>query len=404
MKSHLAILSLLIISLFCIGEVATADKFADLQARYLKLRNTDTEIRKPEAWRALSAEFEKFAERNEKSSSSGQALFNAGVLHEELWRKAGDENDLKKSMAIFEALPRDFPGDPFADDALLRVGDLWAVSAEDEEEARRKYSEIVEAYPDGDVVDVARDRLKKLGHKETHANKKDAEAVSQLPLVILDPGHGGEDLGAKGSGGLYEKDVVLGVALSVANLAKKEQIYQVRLTRRDDSFVSLTERTNLANDFDAKAFISLHVNSGPIRNVSGLESYYLDNTNDKSSQALAERENQYFQESGDAGDLNFILSDLIQSSKMEDSITLTNVLHKSIKVSLGTKWGKVNDHGVKKAPFYVLVGTHIPATLLEMMFINNPTDEKLLAQSNFRQSLAVGINEGIKAFLTRKAS
>lgn len=386
------------------GEVVSADEFGDLQARYLKLRNTDTDIEKPESWRKLSAAFEKFAEKNTKSPSSGQALFNAGVLHEELWRKAGDENDLKKSMAIFEALPRDFPGDPFADDALLRAGDLWAVSEEDEEEARRKYSEIVEAYPDGDAVDVARSRLKKLGKTQNEDEKTSAYVASQLPLVILDPGHGGEDLGAKGSGGLYEKDVVLGVALTVERLAKQEQVYQVRLTRRGDTFVPLTERTNMANDFDAVAFISLHVNSGPVRNVSGLESYYLDNTNDKSSQALAKRENQFFEESGDIGDLNFILSDLIQSSKMEDSITLTNVLHKSVKAELVKKWGKINDHGVKKAPFYVLVGTHIPGALLEMMFINNSKDEKFLAQADFRQSLAIGINEGIKAFLTRKAS
>lgn len=375
-----------------------ADPFETLQSRYLSLRNTDVQTTKHEQWRVLAGNFESYVKKNPKSPNVGQALFNAAIVYEELWRHHNTDADYEKAMSVFESIPRDFPGDAFADDALIRVGDLWA--ARDKSEAKKRYLEVAEAYPDGDMVDVAEAKLKVL--KRGGSKSKRSKSIDRsMPLVIVDPGHGGEDLGAKGQGGLNEKDIVLDVAIRLENLAKEEDLYQVRLTRRSDIFVPLVERTNLANDFDANLFISLHVNSAPVRSFTGLETYYLDNTDDKSSLALAERENQFFEQTGGVSDINFILSDLIQSSKIEGSITLANILQSSLKSHIEQQWGSVRSNGVKKAPFYVLVGTHVPGALVEMMFINNPKEEKLLSQTGVRQNLAEGLNEGIKAFLQK---
>jgi N-acetylmuramoyl-L-alanine amidase len=375
------------------------EPFEGLQSRYLSLRNTDVDSKKVSEWRSLAVQFEAFVRNSPRATNAGQSLFNAGILYEELWRNHKNEADLTKSINLFESIPRDYPGDVFADDALVKVGDLWL--QKDRKESKRRYREVVEAYPDGDMVDIAQKKLQELDGSKGKSKKR-SESLSELPLVIVDPGHGGEDLGAKGVSGFSEKDIVLDVALKLENIVKAEKVYQVRLTRRSDLFVPLIERTEMANDYDASLFISLHVNSGPVRSVTGLETYYLDNTDDKSSQALAERENQFFEESGGASDINFILSDLIQGSKMEDSITLANVIHGALKQKLDGRWGKIKDHGVKRAPFYVLVGTHVPGALVEMLFINNPNDERLLSQSGVRQNLAEGVNQGIKDFLSRK--
>ena len=392
---------LLIALILCLSlqSAVFAEPFEDLQAQYLSLRNTDVGSKRVSEWRSLAVQFEALVKKSPRSTTSGQALFNAGILYEELWRNYRNENDLTKSIALFESIPRDYPGDLFADDALVKVGDLWA--QKDKKESKRKYLEVVEAYPDGDMVDIAQKKLRELAGAKNQIKKRE-QTISELPLVIIDPGHGGEDFGAKGINGFSEKDIVLDVALKLENIVNTEKAYQVRLTRRSDLFVPLMERTKMANDYDASLFISLHVNSGPVRSVTGLETYYLDNTNDKSSQALAERENQFFEESGGASDINFILSDLIQGSKMEDSITLANVLQAAHKQKLDGRCGKIKDHGVKRAPFYVLVGTHVPGALVEMMFINNPNDERLLSQSGVRQNLAEGLNQGIKDFLIRK--
>jgi len=394
MRYLLLFLLTLITSVLAYG----VDPFENLQARYLSLRNTDVQTIKQEQWRILAGNFESYVKKNSKSPNVGQALFNAAIVYEELWRNHKAEADYQKAMSIFESIPRDFPGDSFADDALIRVGDLWA--ARDKTEAKKRYLEVAEAYPDGDMVDVAEAKLKVL-RRGGSSSKRRKSVDKSMPLIIVDPGHGGEDLGAKGQGGLNEKDIVLDVAIRLENIAKEEDLYQIRLTRRSDIFVPLVERTNLANDFDANLFISLHVNSAPVRTFTGLETYYLDNTDDQSSLALAERENQFFEQTGGVSDINFILSDLIQSSKMEGSIILANILQSSLKSHLEERWGLVRSNGVKKAPFYVLVGTHVPGALVEMMFINNPKEEKLLSQTGVRQNLAEGLNEGIKAFLQK---
>jgi len=131
--------------LLLVPGLSFADDFAALQAKYLTLRNTDVAIKNEESWRNLGQNFFKFVQKNNKSPHVGQALLDAGIIYELLWKKTGALEDQRQALDFFESVPRDFPGDDFADDALLRAGDLLSLPGGNKDEARRRYLEIVDA-------------------------------------------------------------------------------------------------------------------------------------------------------------------------------------------------------------------------------------------------------------------
>ncbi len=403
MRSVLFYLVIILVTTISCQLELKAEDFPTLQSKYLALRNTDTLVKERARWESLSKRFEEFAKKNLRAKEAGQALFNAAIIHEQLYQASKDRKYIDRSIQLYETIPRDFPGNDFADDALLKVGDIYSNLLDNKDEAERRYREIVEAYPNSDMLIVADARLKRTQEHSRDLSPDSRRAVlnKDLPLIVIDPGHGGEDHGAVGKDGLMEKDIVLDVAIKLNEISKKEGVYNIKLTRSSDVFVPLKNRTNYANDFDAELFLSLHVNSYPNGKVTGIETYYLDNTNDKSSQRLADRENQYFSEREGLQDLNFMLSDLIQNAKLGNSIVLANVIQKQLIDTMSTQWGKQHNLGVKTAPFYVLVGVHVPCALVEMYFVNNIQDEKNLARSALRQSLAEGLNQGIKEYILR---
>jgi N-acetylmuramoyl-L-alanine amidase len=175
----------------------------------------------------------------------------------------------------------------------------------------------------------------------------------------------------------------------------------VRLTRDKDEFVPLVRRTSYANKKNATAFISLHVNASQEHDADGLEVYYLDNANDEASRKLAERENGV-REGEHLDDLSFMLSDLIQSGKLEDSIILSRAVESSLKIRAISRAKGVRSLGVKRGPFFVLVGAHMPCTLIEMLFIDNPTDRAMLSKEEFRSALALGVADGIHKFISKQ--
>jgi N-acetylmuramoyl-L-alanine amidase len=168
------------------------------------------------------------------------------------------------------------------------------------------------------------------------------------------------------------------------------------LTRKDDRFVSLEDRTAIANTEDADLFISLHMNASSSGEAKGLETYYLDNTTDEASIRLAERENGTSRNK--VSDLQFILSDMTQNMKLEDSVTLAHRLHESLLTAMPPKLGEVKDLGVKKALFYVLVGARMPSVLLEMFFITNKTEGRAMSQEASQDAMVDALCEGIKKY------
>ncbi|MGH7874930.1 MAG: N-acetylmuramoyl-L-alanine amidase, partial [Candidatus Binatia bacterium] len=184
--------------------------------------------------------------------------------------------------------------------------------------------------------------------------KPAAPPPSGIRKIVLDPGHGGKDPGAIGAGGIAEKDLVLIIAKKLAAKLKREMGMEVILTRKDDRFIPLEGRTAIANAEDADLFVSLHMNASPNAEARGLETYYLDNTTDEASMRLAARENSTSRKN--VSDLQFILSDMMQNMKLDDSISLAHRLQSSLVGGMSRKIADVKDLGVKKALFYVLVG------------------------------------------------
>lgn len=218
-------------------------------------------------------------------------------------------------------------------------------------------------------------------------------AISGIRKIVLDPGHGGKDPGAIGIGGIAEKDIVLAIAKKLAKKLQQEMGLEVVLTRKDDRFIPLEDRTAIANAEGADLFLSLHMNASPNGEAKGLETYYLDNTTDEASLRLAARENGTSRRN--VSDLQFILSDMTQNMKLEDSITLAHHLQHSLVDGLSTKLADVKDLGVKKSLFSVLVGARMPSVLVEMFFITNKTEGRAMSQEGYQNAVVDALYEGI---------
>ena len=222
---------------------------------------------------------------------------------------------------------------------------------------------------------------------------------ARIRKIVLDPGHGGKDPGAIGIRGIAEKDIVLRIAKKLARKLRKKMNVEIILTRNDDSFVPLEDRTAIANAENADLFISLHTNASSSRRLRGIESYYLDNTTDEATIRLAARENGTSRRN--VSDLQFILSDLTQNSKLEDSISLAHNIQSSLVSHMGRSYRKVKNLGVKKGLFYVLVGARMPSVLLEVFFVTNRTEGRALARRSFQNSIVEAVYRGIKKYLER---
>jgi N-acetylmuramoyl-L-alanine amidase len=224
--------------------------------------------------------------------------------------------------------------------------------------------------------------------------------------VVIDPGHGGKDPGARGGRGLDEKDVVLAVSKLLASKLRADGM-EVVLTRTDDRFLSLEERTAFANAHGADLFLSVHANASTNRGLHGVEVYYLNNTDNRGTLRLAAMENNLRWDPGNPKlqsaipDLSYILSDLRQTYKVEESKQLAEQLQQSVLSRLRADYERVDDLGVKEGPFYVLVGAYMPCVLVEISFLTNPVEGARLGTSGYRRALAEGIREGIRHYVAQ---
>lgn len=220
----------------------------------------------------------------------------------------------------------------------------------------------------------------------------------KINRIVIDPGHGGFDTGAKGPNGLLEKDLCLDVALRLGqmieeNLPGAEVVY----TRKDDSYVPLEERTNIANRADADLFISIHANSSDSSEVRGVETYYLSLASSKEAKDLAIRENALTQSS--LHDLPDLVQKITRNEKKEESKQLAEQIQNMLSQRLQLVSRREKNRGVKQAPFIVLTGANMPAVLSEISFVSNANDENLLLQGEQRQRIAEGLYRGIAGYL-----
>jgi N-acetylmuramoyl-L-alanine amidase len=235
-----------------------------------------------------------------------------------------------------------------------------------------------------------------------HTSAGNTSLVRALGLkigrVVIDAGHGGHDQGTTGPRGLLEKDVVLDVSMRVGKLIEDRMGAEVIYTRTDDTFVPLEGRTALANDRKADLFLSIHANSSSTARVDGVETYYLSlpDAHDKESADVAARENASSQKS--VFELQDLVKKITMSEKVEESREFAGRVQTSLAAFNLRNIPTSRNRGVKKAPFVVLIGAHMPSILAEIGFLTNPREETLLRKPDYRQKLAEALFRGLQRY------
>ena len=223
-------------------------------------------------------------------------------------------------------------------------------------------------------------------------------------LVVIDAGHGGHDSGAT-CAGKQEKDIVLGITKKLYKEFKSEG-YKVYMTRNSDRFLTLGQRTRLADKKDAAVFISIHANAIANKSrfdvVEGVETYYLQKTRDEKSQRIAARENASVLMGQDKLSQDVIIDAVLNGPKIVQSHKLAIDVQQNIMQNLNDDYDDVKDGGVRPAPFYVLVGASRPSILVEVGYITNPKERKRLFTSNYHEEIAEGIVEGVNRYLDNR--
>ena len=213
--------------------------------------------------------------------------------------------------------------------------------------------------------------------------------------ILIDPGHGGHDPGTTSRKGLREKDLVLDISKRVAELLRT-RAFEVLMTRDSDIFIPLEERTAIANSKGADIFVSIHINASRSTRPRGTETYFLNLSTDPDAAEVAARENA--SSTRRLSELNHLLQKVMNNSKITESRELATRIQDAMASTLLPSKNDARNRGVKKAPFYVLLGAQMPAVLVEVAYLSNQKDEALLNDPNYRQKVAESIAYGINSY------
>ena len=217
--------------------------------------------------------------------------------------------------------------------------------------------------------------------------------------IVLDPGHGGKDVGSVTPDGAYEKDITLDIALRLRDLLRAQEGVEVLLTREKDDKVLLAERARFANESKADLFLSIHLNWLVPATNRGVETFYLGPTEDPFLVQLTSRENR---ESGySLADVRRLLDGIYLDLRQQESQQLARSVQRALHRSLKEETPTLRDRGIKSAPFLVLVTTEMPAILAEVSCLSNEGEAKLLSTGEYRQSIAAALRDGIEAYTTK---
>jgi N-acetylmuramoyl-L-alanine amidase len=243
---------------------------------------------------------------------------------------------------------------------------------------------------------TVRERLRALGKRRS----SDVTLAEQLGLkvrrVVIDAGHGGHDTGTIGAAGTKEKDVALAIAKRVGAILRDQGLMVVQ-TRERDRFVRLEDRTRMANVARGDLFLSIHCNSVPQKSLRGVETYSLNLSSDRYAIRLAARENSTSEKG--LSDLQFLLADLTTRANTEESVRLATRVQNALVSRLVSRHEKSRDLGTKEALFYVLLGTKMPAILVETGFLSNAEEEHRLGSAEGQEAVARAIAAGVQDFL-----
>ncbi len=221
-------------------------------------------------------------------------------------------------------------------------------------------------------------------------------------VIVLDAGHGGDDVGAVGQNSRYEKVINLNVTKYLASILKQRG-YTVYLTRADDHFIQVKERTVLANNKNADLFMSIHTNAVPAEKASeidGIETFFLSPARSERAKGVAALENK-----SDIREMSASSKDVFLESLNRPRITASHKfaidVQSGILQAARSKYKDINDSGVKEGPFWVLVGAQMPSILVELGYITHPVEGKRLYDKDYQQALANGIANGVDSYFAK---
>jgi N-acetylmuramoyl-L-alanine amidase len=215
--------------------------------------------------------------------------------------------------------------------------------------------------------------------------------------IVIDPGHGGHDPGAKGNG-ITEAELVLDIAVRLEKLLVGIPGVEVVLTRRGDEYIPLQERTAMANREGADLFLSIHANASSNKQAMGVESYFLNFSSNPNAEAIAARENAA---SGlGMAEVTNLANAIMLNNKLDESRDLATMVQRAMIEKLKGTNKSVRDLGVKQAPFVVLIGAAMPSVLSEVSFLTNSQEARLLRNSSYRQRIAEALFTAIRKYQT----
>jgi N-acetylmuramoyl-L-alanine amidase len=215
--------------------------------------------------------------------------------------------------------------------------------------------------------------------------------------IVIDPGHGGHDPGAKGKG-VDEAELVLDIALRLEKLLQKNPGTEVILTRRSDDFVPLQERTAIANREGADLFLSIHANASVNAAARGIETYFLNFATNMNAASVAARENAA---SGQTmGALPDFVKAIALNNKLDESRDFAREVQHALIERLRPTNKTVKDLGVRQAPFVVLIGAAMPSVLAEISFVTNPQEARLLKNGAYRDRIAEALYAAVRKYQT----
>jgi N-acetylmuramoyl-L-alanine amidase len=239
------------------------------------------------------------------------------------------------------------------------------------------------------------------GFNDSSATAEDSQSSTENPIdvIVIDPGHGGDDNGAVGPSSVKEKDIVLKIAKQLNKLLKDDGHFKPVMTRQDDIFVPLSERTSLANSVGGDLFISIHANAAKNKKAAGMMTFSLASAKTDEARAAATLENNSIRfenienQKLYATDLDFTLRDMVQTEYQRESVELSDIIAHNIAKATG-----IESRGIDQAGFYVLDKAYMPSVLVETAFISNSSDEKKLKNEEFQKKVAKAIYDSIITF------
>jgi N-acetylmuramoyl-L-alanine amidase len=223
----------------------------------------------------------------------------------------------------------------------------------------------------------------------------------KIKTIMIDPGHGGSSSGTIGRTGTKEKDITLDIARKLKAHLIKSDLHHVLMTREDDSTVPLLDRVTLVREAKADLFISIHLNYLPKKNTNIIETYYFGPSDDKKTLQLAEQENAG-SEYG-LSDFREVVEMLGKTMKLQESKEFAESIQANLVLNSRKHDEEIQNHGVKRAPFVVLLGVDVPSALVEVSCLSNPEEERRLNSESHRENIARYLATGIFDYLNKGA-